>query len=454
MVTPKDIFISFASDDMKVAEDICFLLDKHNATASDIDKVSYFMYRESIAFAEDFVNKIAKVLLHTKTVLFLASKSSYESKWCNRELFYAVENNIPISTYIIDDEPIKENISFLLGPARRHTKKEIKIEDMLSELLSTLKERTISIKSYSSNEQTSRNNDIEIYNELSGNTKEIYKSALNGNHLAHLEFAKCLYDGKGVRRSISLAKEWFRKAAIMGQAEAEYMMSLYARYGLAGEIVDFNEAFIWCMKAAEQGFEDAIYQTGMDYFHGNGVTQNYEMAVYWWNKASSNNIYAKYNLGVCYERGLGVKTDYKKAFEYYKLTADKGDADAQENLAIFYESGLGTNQNYTLAFKYFSLAAAQGKQNSIYNLGVFYYNGYGVKKDNNLAFKYYETAAKMEVPSALYNLANMYYAGEGTSADIINAMIYYEKAAQKGHKKAEAICQMFKAILLNGPNKQ
>lgn len=449
MVTPNDIFISFASDDMKIAEDICSLLDKHNAVATDIDKVSYFMYRESISFAEDFVNKIAKVLLHTRTVLFLASKSSYESKWCNRELFYAVENNIPISTYIIDDEPIKENISFLLGPARRHTKRDVRIEDMLSELLSILKERTISIKSSSSTEQTSGNTDTDIYKELSGNAKEIYESALNGDCQAHLEFAKCLYDGKGVRRSISLAKEWFRKAAIMGQAEAEYMMSLYARYGLAGEIVDFNEAFIWCLKAAEHGFEDAIYQTGMDYYHGYGVTQNYEKAVYWWEKASSNNIYAKYNLGVCYERGLGVKTDYKKAFEYYKLTADKGDADAQENLAILYESGKGTNQNYKLAFKYFSLAAAQGKQNSIYNLGVFYFNGYGVKKNKNLAFKYYEIAAKMEVPSALYNLANMYYTGEGTSADIINAMIYYEKAAQKGHKKAEAICQQLKDILMN-----
>ena len=96
MVTPNDIFISFASDDMKIAEDICSLLDKHNAVATDIDKVSYFMYRESISLAEDFVNKIAKVLLHTRTVLFLASKSSYESKWCNRELFYAVENNTNI----------------------------------------------------------------------------------------------------------------------------------------------------------------------------------------------------------------------------------------------------------------------------------------------------------------------------------------------------------------------
>lgn len=454
MVNSNDIFISFASDDMKIAEDICALLDKHNAVATDIDKVSYFMYRESISFAEDFVNKIAKVMLHTRTVLFLASKSSYESKWCNRELFFAVENNIPISTYIIDDEPIKENISFLLGSARRHTKRDVRIEDMLSELLSTLKERTISIKSCSSTEQTSGNTDTDIYKELSGNAKEIYESALDGDSQAHLEFAKCLYDGNGVRRSISLAKEWFRKAAIMGQAEAEYMMSLYARYGLAGEIVDFNEAFIWCLKAAEHGFEDAIYQTGMDYYHGYGVTQNYEKAVYWWEKASSNNICAKYNLGVCYERGLGVKTDYKKAFEYYKLTADKGDADAQENLAILYESGRGTNQNYKLAFKYFSLAAAQGKQNSIYNLGVFYFNGYGVKKNKNLAFKYYEIAAKMEVPSALYNLANMYYTGEGTSADIINAMIYYEKAAQKGHKKAEAICQQLKAILMNSPNKQ
>ena len=104
MVNSNDIFISFSSDDMKIAEDICALLDKHNAVATDIDKVSYFMYRESISFAEDFVNKIAKVLLHTRTVLFLASRSSYESKCLSEEMvryyFVMVELVITLTTQV------------------------------------------------------------------------------------------------------------------------------------------------------------------------------------------------------------------------------------------------------------------------------------------------------------------------------------------------------------------
>ena len=432
-----DIFISFATEDIQVAENICSLLTEYNQSAAEHDKVSYFIYTQSISCTEDFVKKITGVLSNVKIVLFLASRSSYQSKWCRREIFYASDKNIPISTYIIDDEPMNEEYAFLLGSQKRHNKKDINSAEMLSEMLTGLKGKIVTISSSSHKDLYASKNDNDIYNELNGSIEVLYKKALSGDAKAQLEFAKHLYTGKGIRRSYTLAKEWFRKAAISEQAEAEYCMSLYARYGVAGEIVDFNEAFIWCRKAADHGFEDAIYQTGMDYYNGLGVEQNYEQAVKWWEKASVNNVAAKYNLGVCYEKGLGTPIDYKKAEECYLISANQGDADAQENLAIMYNTGKGVSQNNKRAFKYFLLAAKQGKVGSIYNLGVLYQNGYGVQKDIKKAFECYKKSASMGLPSANYNLANCYLLGVGVKADITKALFHYEKAAKKGHKKAE-----------------
>ena len=38
---------------------------------------------------------------------------------------------------------------------------------------------------------------------------------------------------------------------------------------------------------------------------------------------------AQYNLGYCYEFGIGVEKNEVKAFEYYKKSADQGYLDAQ-----------------------------------------------------------------------------------------------------------------------------
>jgi len=42
----------------------------------------------------------------------------------------------------------------------------------------------------------------------------------------------------------------------------------------------------------------------------------------------------------------------KKAFKYYKLAADNGNAKAQERLILYYIGGFGTEINYDEARKY------------------------------------------------------------------------------------------------------
>jgi TPR repeat protein len=38
-----------------------------------------------------------------------------------------------------------------------------------------------------------------------------------------------------------------------------------------------------------------------------------------------------------YESGLGVPQDYQLAFDYYKLSSNQGNAEAQYNLGLMYQ---------------------------------------------------------------------------------------------------------------------
>ena len=63
---------------------------------------------------------------------------------------------------------------------------------------------------------------------------------------------------------------------------------------------------------------------------------------------------AEFNLGCCYEYGLGTNVDEVKALEYYLLAADHGNARAEYNLGLCYEDGhVGLPKNLPKAFKYF-----------------------------------------------------------------------------------------------------
>ncbi len=90
---------------------------------------------------------------------------------------------------------------------------------------------------------------------------------------------------------------------------------------------------------------------------------------------------AQYNLGVMYYSGLGVKRDYKKAYEWTKKAADQGHVEAQFNMGTLYFNGNGTRRNRDQAFQWYMQAANNGHPESQYNLATMYRDGTGVKRD-------------------------------------------------------------------------
>jgi TPR repeat protein len=90
---------------------------------------------------------------------------------------------------------------------------------------------------------------------------------------------------------------------------------------------------------------------------------------------------SQFNLGLMYEKGIGVSKDEKEAVIWYLKAALQGNLYAQYNLAVLYENGRGTNVNFAQAHQWYREAAVQGDGLAVGNLGMLYLRGQGVKKD-------------------------------------------------------------------------
>ena len=97
------------------------------------------------------------------------------------------------------------------------------------------------------------------------------------------------------------------------------------------------------------------------YRQGLGVPQDDKEAVNWYRKsAEQGDADAQHNLGVMYKKGLGVPQDYKEAVNWYRKSAEQGDAWAQDALGLMYRQGLGVPQDNVYAHMWFNIAASNG----------------------------------------------------------------------------------------------
>ncbi|CAO3568170.1 unnamed protein product [Mortierella alpina] len=71
-------------------------------------------------------------------------------------------------------------------------------------------------------------------------------------------------------------------------------------------------------------------------------------------------VMALYELGMSYLKGWGVTKDKSVAFTYFKIAADLGDPDSQNETALCYYEGIGTDKDMYQSAKYYRMAAAQG----------------------------------------------------------------------------------------------
>ena len=124
-----------------------------------------------------------------------------------------------------------------------------------------------------------------------------------------------------------------------------------------------NAELVELTTAAEQGDAKAQYNVGVMYALGQGVSQDYQIALYWITTAAEQGYaLAQDLLGRIFRDGQYVPQDYPKAIQWFLKAAKQGCAIAQLNLGIMYYSGQGTPGNYIQAYAWLRVAAANNEE--------------------------------------------------------------------------------------------
>ena len=132
--------------------------------------------------------------------------------------------------------------------------------------------------------------------------------------------------------------------------------------------------------AAEAGIALAQAKLGYIYDQSNDD----EMAVEWYRQAADQqHPDGEFGLGEMYAKGEGVEQDYEVAVEMYMRAAVGGHAQARRVLANAYEHGaLGRKASADEALRWLTLAANSGDINAMRRMASLYAEGgLGVKPD-------------------------------------------------------------------------
>ena len=80
--------------------------------------------------------------------------------------------------------------------------------------------------------------------------------------------------------------------------------------------------------------------------------------------ATRTNANAQYNLGLMYEEGEGIRQNYNMAMKWYQDSADQDDADAQYRIGVLYAQGKGVTKNKQQAQQWYQVACNNGNSRS------------------------------------------------------------------------------------------
>jgi len=147
-------------------------------------------------------------------------------------------------------------------------------------------------------------------------------------------------------------------------------------------------------------------------------------------------------LARCYANGFGTEQDRRRAFYWFRESANGGDSGAFLSLGLCYSRGFGTAFSYKNAVKYLKSAALAGNKNAeaelltlmrrrkkkmireLYSISMSLIHQKKYEEALNMLLSFEE----LSYPKALYTIACLYEFGRGTATDRKKATAFYERA--------------------------
>ena len=212
-------------------------------------------------------------------------------------------------------------------------------------------------------------------------------------------------------------------------------------YGLGTE-QDYEKAFQWFLKSAQEGNKFAQYSLANLYYYGNGVEKDLSQAFLWYQKsASQGQPYASYAAAQMYSKGEYVAENKETAQRYYKAalsgfleleSKDQADDNLFYKIGVMYKNGLGTEADISKAIDYFKRSAEMNNKNGLYEYGKTLIQGKYIEADLNKGLECIEKAMKLKNSNAKRFFALEYISGEYFSQDIEKGLFMLTECADKG----------------------
>lgn len=188
------------------------------------------------------------------------------------------------------------------------------------------------------------------------------------------------------------------------------------------------------------------YRIGKMHCYGLGTEQDYEKAFEWFLKsAQEGNKFAQYSLANLYYYGNGVEKDLSQAFLWYRKSSEQGQPYASYAVAQMYDKGEYVSQSEETAQRYYKVALSgfleleskgQADDNLYYKLGAMYKKGLGTEIDIPKAIEYFEKST--ENMWSTYQLGRLYLFGEEElEKDKEKAVEWLTKSANDGNEYAQ-----------------
>ncbi|CDR40212.1 CYFA0S04e05996g1_1 [Cyberlindnera fabianii] len=223
-----------------------------------------------------------------------------------------------------------------------------------------------------------------------------------------------------------------------------------------------KEAVHYLKKLSDKGYTDAQYLLADAYSSGAlGKVENKEAFALFQGAAKHGHVESAYRTAYCYEEGLGVGRDSRRAIEFLKYAASKNHPAAMYKLGVYsFHSRMGLPDNVNVkksGIQWLSRAATSANEltnAAPYELAKIYENGFLdiVIPDHKYAMELYVQSASLGHVKSAAILGKAYEIGdEVVPQDADLSIHYYTQAAVAGDPESMlSLCAWY--LMGNPPN--
>lgn len=182
------------------------------------------------------------------------------------------------------------------------------------------------------------------------------------------------------------AYEYYKIASDYNHPAATWAIGYLYYYGYIGNKSkdDLNMAYQYFTKSSNLNCSNAYNSLGLIYLNGNvpNIPKDKEKALNFFEKgANLGNVYAYNNLGKLAEK----EKNYSQAFNYFKTAADLGESWALNKIGDYFRRGIYVKKDMQKAYEYYQKSSNCSVLTlcywSKYNLAKYYYE-YGLPEEN------------------------------------------------------------------------